>query len=214
MRVDPIDHNLTLNQPAAGYERSSGLHMSEVYNSLYAELEPEKYAKGDGPDAAKMELGSAFEEVLERALSTRILGDRPPEFFTQHAADCPLYRTPVKDGALLCACGAGIAYSPDHLIYNGSYRLGEFKCTWYSIRDGIEAKKFDKWFCQMRAYCYHLGTGHARLYVFFVNGDYSYKPPYGGAHIRAWDIEFTQRELDDNWALLVRHARRKGLLPA
>lgn len=164
--------------------------MSDIYNSLYADLDPKKYAKGDGPDVTKMTLGTSFEEVLEVALSERIIGERAGEFTTKE----------------------GIIYSPDHLIFNGVTTLGEFKCTWFSIRAGIQDKRFDKWFTQMKSYCYHLQTPYARLYALFVNGDYSYKPPYGGPHVRAWDIEFTRRELDDNWAMLMRHARRKKML--
>ncbi len=192
MKIVEIAHGLTLNKPTDGYVRSEGVHMSTLYNSLYAELEPKRFAKTGEPDAAKMELGTAFEEVLEVALATRILGDRPGEFTTE----------------------GGIIYTPDHLIFNGYTKLGEFKATWMSIRKGITDPRFDKWFCQMKCYCHHLQTPYARLYVFFVNGDYTYKPPHGGASLRAWDIVFTSRELKDNWAMVERNARKKGLLPA
>ena len=96
-------------------------------------------------------------------------------------------------------------------MFNGVFRLGEFKLTWMSLSrsKGLRDPKFDKWFCQMKAYCYHLGTQHARLYAFFVCGDYTdmspqFPPP--------WDIEFTQKELQEEWNTLLRHARKKGML--
>ncbi len=217
MKLTEFDHGLDLSKPTEGYVRTPGLHMSGIYNDLYADMYPEKYSNDgfekEGPQT-RMTLGTAFEEVLEESLARRILGERPGEFVTQHAADCVFHRQPVLVKAFQtpCPCGAGVIYSPDHLIFNGVTRLGEFKCTWYSIRQGIEDKKFDKWFCQMKAYCHHLETQHARLYVLFVNGDYSWKDPYGGPHVRAWDIEFSEGELVKNWRMLVRHAQKKGML--
>lgn len=201
MKITEIDHQLDLAAPSEGYVRSPGLHMSEIYNSLYAKLEPDRFAKGGKPDETKMELGTSFEEVLEPVLARRLVGERPPEFAALPSGKIVKVGTP-----------GSIAFSPDQLIFNGVMRLGEFKCTWMSIRNGIQDKRFDKWFTQMKAYCYPLKTRWAKLYVLFVNGDYSYKPPNGGAQLRAWDVEFTQRELDDNWAMLMRHARQEKML--
>lgn len=200
MKIGEFEHGLELNKPTEGYVRTPGLHMSAIYNSLFEKLEPARFTKGD-PDRVKMELGTAFEEVLEIALAERIFGSRPPEFAA------------LPTGKVVPVGTSGsIIFSPDHLIFNGHVRLGEFKATWMSIRQGIQDKRFDKWFVQMKAYCYPLKITQARLYVLFVNGDYSYKPPHGGASIRAWDVEFSGRELVDNWAMLMRHAWKEGLL--
>ena len=217
MKVIEIEHDLTLNAPTEGYVRSPGLHMSELYNSLYEHIQPKRYAKGDGPHKEKMELGTAFEEALEEALAKRLLVgehfDRPGEFVTQHASDCPFVDTVVEIGDAPCYCGAGVIFSPDALIYNGITKLGELKCSWYSIRHGIRDERFDKWWTQIKAYSFHLQTLNARLYAFFVNGDYSYRGHAGGACIKAYDATFTPDELAEEWFGLVRHGRRVGLLP-
>ena len=201
MIIEPIEHGLTLNQPTEGYVRSPGLHMSTIYNTLFEELEPTRFTKGDGPDKTKMEVGTAFEEVLEIALAHRVCGVRPPEFAA------------TPDGELVpVGTENSVAFSPDHLLFNGVMRLGEFKATWMSIRGGIEDKKFDKWFVQMKSYCFPLQTTAARLYVLFINGDYSYKPPDGGCVLKAWDVEFSMRELEDNWRVLMTFAKKKGML--
>lgn len=217
MRVTPFAHDLELNKPTIGYVRTPGLHMSAIYGSLYQKLEPKRFTEAVTDDAkaakaVRMEVGTAFEEVLEEALASRIFGDRPGEYVTQHADTCRLFRRTVGVGDDPCLCGAGVIYSPDHLIFEeGISRLGEFKCTWMSVRYGIEDRRFDKWFCQMKAYAYHLRTRHARLYAMFINGDYSFKPPYGDPHIQAWDIEFTARELENNWTMLHRHGLKEGM---
>ncbi len=199
MRITEFDHGLVLNTPTEGYVRSPGLHMSQIYGALYEELEPKRFKSTGGPDTVKMEIGTAFEETLELALAARLLGDRPGEFAALADAHVVPVGTPKS-----------IIFSPDQFFYNGTTCGGEFKATWMSIRNGIEDKRFSKWFCQMMAYGKPLKMRQWRLYVLFVNGDYTYKPPHGGPHLRAWDVEFSQRELDDNWQMLMRFAKRKG----
>lgn len=221
MKCEEFEHGLTLAAPAEGYVRSPGLHMSEIYGSLFKEKDPEKFDKRDkngNPipfDLAKMEMGLRFEEMLEAALRKSLFGRRPGEYVTEHAVDCPHRKRKLKEG-LCCPCGAGVAYSPDYLFIIEDEEdpvLGEFKLTWYSSKGAPEIEKFDKWIVQIKSYCYHLGIRKARLYVFFVNGKY----PKGGPptpELRAWHLEFNERELVSNWLMLVRHANKKGMLSA
>ena len=216
MRIEQIDHGLTLAAPTEGYVRTPGLHMSDLYSSLYRELDPKRFDKRDPSgnplpfDDLRMEVGTSFEEVLEPAVRSRIVGaERPGEYATQHATDCVYVRSPVRVGDAVCPCGAGVIYSPDHFLFNGVFRLGEFKATWLSIRKGITDRRFDKWHTQMCVYCYHLGTPFARLYALFLNGDYTNYSP----QLLAWDIEYPQKRLFEEWNGLLRHGRKKGLIP-
>ena len=216
MRITEINHGLDLAVPTTGYIRTPGLHMSDLYGSLYKKLNPKRYDKRDKDgnplpfDDLRAEVGTSFEELLEPAIRQRIVGaDRPGEFATQHAIDCVHRYTTVRVGDSVCACGGGVIYSPDHFLFNGEFSLGEFKVTWMSSAKGLHDKRFDKWFCQMRVYSYHLHTRFARLYALFINGDYkSYSPS-----LLCWDIEFTDKELTEEWAMLLRHGRQEGLIP-
>ncbi len=170
--------------------RTPGLHISDIYGDLYERLEPKRY-KGGLPKAELLEAGLAFESILEEGLKNR-LAQRPGEILSPE----------------------GILMSPDLILFNGCVRVGEIKLTWMSSRDmptetvnGLPPK-FSKWDVQMRAYCHVLDTEHARLIGFFVNNDY--KPPT--PRLLAWDITYTQRELDENWAMLLRHAESMGVL--
>lgn len=196
MRVRPVQLALEFNKPAPGYVRSPGLHMSAIYGDLYAQLDPKRYGGTDGPDPVRMEAGLAFEEMLEEGLRRRLLGERPGEFITEE----------------------GIVYSPDALFFEDDRTvLGEFKCTWqssngYPVAEGdVFPAKADKWLCQMMAYAYHLETVYGRLIVFFVNGG-GWKTG-NGPLVLSWDIEWTQRELDENWAGLRNHALHTKMLP-
>jgi hypothetical protein len=159
--------------------------MSDLYNSLYEKLEPKRFDKSTPMPMEKIEAGLALEEVLEEGLKKRLI-ERSGEFFTEE----------------------GIIYSPDLIITNSHLRLGEIKLTWMSIRNGITDPKFAKWFTQMACYCYHLQTPYARLYTFFVNGNYKPMSPC----IKCWDIEFTGQELRDQWNAVRNHAKAEGLL--
>lgn len=211
MRLKEIAHGLQLAAPTDGYVRTPGLHASDLYNAFYKDFDPKRYDKRDAAgnatplDLAKMELGTSFEEVLEPALAARLFGERPGEF-VHHHADCD----DSKLGSVWCKQNC-VIYSPDYLFdIDGELVLGEFKCTWYSTRDAPLDPKFAKWWTQIKLYCYWLQLRRARLYVFFVNGDY--KPP--SPVLRAWEATFTQRELQDEHDLIIRNARKKGLLAA
>lgn len=192
MHIVPVQHGLEdLLGKSVGH-RSPGLHMSDIYNDLFKALEPKRY-RGGAPDPLYLEAGLAFEDMIEEGLKRRLSGgERPGEFTTEE----------------------GIIFSPDLIIFNGETRLGEIKLTWMSTKEvPVEAAnsfppRFEKYFVQMKAYCYHLQLGHARLICFFVNG--SYRPPK--PELRAWDIEFTSRELRENWSMLLNHARARRML--
>lgn len=175
--------------------RTPGLHMSSIYNDLFQDLEPTRYLRGTAPDPLRLEAGLAFESFLEDAIKARLTNSgsgRPDEMISDE----------------------GILYNPDLILFNGSTRLGEIKLTWLSSgdvpRESANAfpPKFDKYFVQMKSYCRCLHTPYARLIAFFVNG--TYKPPM--PELLAWDIEFTKRELDENWTMMMSHAKFKGML--
>ena len=112
--------------------------------------------------------------------------------------------------------------SPDLILYNHCTRVGEIKLTWLScggmpleVTNGFPPK-FDKYVTQMALYCHCLETPYARLLGYFVNGDYAFlrktnrHPP--GPMLRAWNVEFTARELHEEWARAINHAKHKRLL--
>lgn len=207
MKIHPLpQHELpSLNHNDPGFVRTAGLHMSDIYGSFYQELEPKKY-KGDrvpGLMEAYQGAGMALETALEQGLKDRLSIDsgRPGELEHREKG----IATPIL-------------FSPDLIIFNGVSRLGEIKLTWMSSREvpreDIDSntfpKKFDKYFSQMMAYCHCLQTPYARLYGFFVNGTWDRKrmqPEFLG-----WDIEFSPREIRDEWSMLINHARSVRLL--
>lgn len=226
MRITEIPHGLTLAAPTDGYVRTPGLHASDLYGRYYQDHDPRRYNKRDAHgdpqpvDLAKMELGVAFEEVLEpaldwsmqiqRRLGARLWGERPGEFVAPHDPTCPRHADTAVGGVICPTCAAGTLFSPDYLFDDGGdLVLGEFKLTWMSPKGAPTDPKFAKWWTQMKLYCHWLHLRRARLYVYFVIPDYATPAP---PVPRAWEAVFTAQELQDEFHAIVRHARRKGLL--
>lgn len=190
MKITPVEHGLDLT--ASSLYRSPGLHASDIYNAYYQELEPKRFKKGTSPDPLRMGAGLMLESVLEEGLKQR-MAERPGELLTKE----------------------GIAYSPDMLISeNNKLRLGETKLTWMSSREVPRVssnsfpQKFDKWMTQMMFYCNALETPHSRLYSYFVNGNYRPMVP----ELLAWDIEFSARELREEYDKLLNYAKFRKML--
>jgi hypothetical protein len=177
------------------HPRSSGVHVSDIYRDLEHGLNGNRPADSELSPLERARLGNyrmlgfAWERVLGYAM-----------------AECFIGGSIIRPQPLLVD---GISLSPD-LFDVERCELGEMKCTWRSMRraeSDLEGN-FRAWFWQMKAYCKALGCTAAVLRVFFVNGDYA----QSGPKPRMWRIEWTQEEIDDNWRMLVAHARGKGWL--
>lgn len=175
-----------------GQVRSGGLHLSDIYHSLEEELTTKKRE----PMPLSMlqvyrSAGFICENAMNKAFADALTTDtwiRPEEW--------------ERDG---------VKCSPD-LINVNDWILGETKFTWKSSKH-IETMKDGTgplwiWLVQMKGYCYVIGTQHARLWAFFVNGDYRNMQP----QLHVLDITFTELELRENWNMLLNHARRNGWL--
>jgi hypothetical protein len=170
--------------------RSPGLHVSAIYSDLFQDLEPDRYVRGSLPDATRMAVGLAWESHLEKMLELQgIHAYRPAE----------------------CRSPEGIAYSPDLVIVNGEDRIGEVKCTWKSSRGALADPKFDIWMTQAKIYCHWTEIPRVRFFVLFVNGSYGRTLAERSPEFRVWDIEYTARELQDNYQMLMNHMRHKGM---
>jgi hypothetical protein len=194
MRIVPCKHGLEdLVGVSPGGRTHEKLHISDLYGRYYEVTDPKRFKHTGPPNPLYLEMGLTFEQMLEDKFKERMSGvSRPGELTTAE----------------------GIVYSPDLIIFNGVTRLGEIKLTWMSSKEMPDTEanglppKFEKWITQIMAYSFHLETPYARLIAFFVNGAYKQMVP----ELRAWDLEFTSRELHENWDKLIRLARHEGMI--
>ena len=189
MKVVPVSHGLDLLK--SDLVRSPGVHASDIYGSLYADLYPNRYDYGDTPpNPALLALGTAWESHLEKLLvANGVQAERPGEFMSPE----------------------GIAYSPDLIIFNGVTRLGEIKLTSMSAKDMPTTEcnnlppKMDKYQCQMMLYAYWLGLVEGWLAVLFLHSPWN-------PDLRIFVLTWTERELQDNHAMVINHARHKRFI--
>lgn len=173
--------------------RSGGLHLSQIYGDIEETLAKKRRAEmpQGGLDAYRAQ-GFIWEHILGDAMSVSLSSN-----------------TWVRPGELDCD---GIACSPD-LFDTSDCSVVETKATYRSFRkmgEGAEGirDEFWVWKVQMQGYCHAMGTRTSKLYALFVNGDYKKFTPM----FRAWQFEWSEQELQENWKMLVDHARRRGWL--
>lgn len=109
-------------------------------------------------------------------------------------------RTPCRPGEISLD---GIAMSPDGFDWEG-WILWEYKATWKSSnRSPLDDWR---WMAQVKSYCKGMGCTQCKMWVLYVNGDYKGQGPSS----QLFTIDFTQQEIDENWEMIINHARSKG----
>jgi hypothetical protein len=187
--------------------RSVGCHLTDITKIMLVKLDPKRYgtAQQDADTKNWQEVGFMWEDILGTAFTTRGL-DQGGQGVRWRPGEVTL---------------DGVAGSPDSFECgiqddDPAIVVAEYKATWKSCRDidspsygaGLMDSKFVGYLLQLKAYCKMVGTTRARLYIIFMNGDYERYVPA----LRCYQIDFDQRELDEQWASFLSTARREGLL--
>lgn len=181
---------------AAQQERTPGLHLSDIIKRIMVERDPERFS--DPLIAMRLEVGFIWEQIIERALR-----DRLPNLIRIGEIE--------EDGILM---------TPDALEADGNV-LEEWKATTKTSSEKQTKDSFETdlwyWLMQVKAYARRMGVLRARIRVFYLNGDYGkgqYKdgkrPPLV-PQVYRYELEFTQRELDENWRTILSYKKKFGL---
>jgi len=191
--TDSLDYPNCLRSQAdeEGLTRSGGLHLTPIIKDIEQTIKPRDLWCTDEELAFFGAGGFMWERVYSEAMRDSLLGDE----------------LLVRPGEVTLD---GITGSPDLLrISSGDVVLIETKCTWRGLRkwESLE-KNFWAWLVQTKAYCLMVGTTITEIHVFFVAGDW--RPPV--PCVRAIRLEYTDRELNENWLMLVKHAKNRGWL--
>lgn len=178
-------------------ERSSGLHLSHITQDILVGMDPEKYGDKDDSDQKWMNfiMGLIFERVLAMAWLDRERAVRPEL---------------IRPGEVTLDGVTGTPDAYDCLIGQPE----EYKCTKKSSRQDIRDRKFWIYWVQLKAYAKMLGCTSGALWVLFINGNNSknFDDPDASYQIKGWQANWTQLEIDENWMMLINHARRRGWL--
>lgn len=183
MKIVRIPFEVSLG---AGAPRAPGLHLTDVTSDIAlmtGVLKPE-YADRDVTKPGsiyRVSLGIAWEQWIVK---------QHPEVMHQPGEI-------VKDGIPMTPDGYGWDSSGGLIIH-------EWKATYKSMikEDSLDGEWL--WMAQLKGYCCGAETNHGRLHVFWVNGDYR----SSGPQYRIYDIKFSDREIKENWQMILRHAEK------
>lgn len=187
MKIIPVKFDLKLYQDD---DRSEGTHVSHVIRLLGLKmgyLAPQ-YASDEVRDPTRMELGSAWED--------RVFPIHHPEI-AYHPGEM------IKDGIAGTADGV-------YWFNKGAHRISECKLTWKSMKKALNLEDEWMWLGQTKAYCKLWDTNLARYHIFWVNGNYKYGTPEGQPQYWLYDLEFTSKEINDNWKMLTNYSTTIG----
>ncbi len=176
------------------HDRPAGVHISDIIKQMLIERDAKKYGDDSPIDADTIERGYVWEEVLSDALLRRHGGKdgfRPDPFQVD-----------------------GVWMSPDWFNPESEFPMEEWKATRVSRKSDITDRHW-YWFVQIGCYLKGTGTRKARLRVWYINGDYSEKtkrdPRLLTSYVR-FTLEYSQREIDENWRSLIGFAKKHGLM--
>lgn len=98
----------------------------------------------------------------------------------------------------------GIVGSPDGLnvhdpFFQSELHNEEYKATWRSVKKTPQDIWY--WLTQFKSYCYMLGVDVTICRVLYLNGDYKGSGPIP----MVYGLKFTPEELEENWAMILRH---------
>lgn len=184
--------------------RSAGLHLGEVFRDIenralkqgqrlkYHQLRPEEQARM----GRYVEVGFIWEMLVEWGWRHRMGARRRNRVVSQVEMEA--------DGIIMTPDG----FDPiDDLGIDENGVVEEYKATWRTSRRWAEdpESNFWEWLERVKCYCRVHGTRRCRFFILWVNGDYKESGP------QSWVIEllFTQREIEEAWAMAIRH---RGLM--
>lgn len=179
-------------------DSAGAIHLSTIINDILMCKDPARYSDdGRNPNIMYMNwmMGLVFERALELAWLDREMEIRPELI---RPGECRLDRVICTPDAFDTALG----------------RPEEYKFTKKTCRYPVTDDRFRHYWWQLKGQCKVLGCLTGVLRVLFVNGNNSRDDadPESGYVIKSWAWTWTQLEIDENWAMLINHAIRRGLL--
>ena len=161
------------------------IHVTEIIADIEKTLGKEY--KGDWDSQITREIGFLWEGVLSRAFGDS-LAIRPPEV--------------EVDGIVMSMDGVDL----------DNWTIEEYKCTWSSTKKSPDMVW--RWMSQTKAYCKGMGKQKkeggkypcVKFHILYLMGGYDGKGP----KYKVYRVEFSELEIEENWAMIVNHARHRG----
>lgn len=162
--------------------RTPGLHLSE----LIREIERDVLGDDERP-AGKIPVGFAEGGFIWEGLATSWASRYWGRGLVQFEA--------LMDGI----------YLTSDFIPHVDQRVVDFKMSFKSVSSiGKWESKYLGYMVQLKSHCRYFETRKATLLFFFILGDWKRGQDWSGPQIRQIDFEFTDEEIETNWAWVLR----------
>jgi hypothetical protein len=179
----PVTHPRVVKGKIQPPERAKGIHLSGILSYVAITSKMVDWAKQAEEEQLKlrMALGFAWEEFC-----------------------ISLYPGAVWQPGQITANNVAMNCDGQSLL-NDELIDEEFKLTWIKRRTGAEVMR-ERWYwmCQAKGYGAGYGVLKTRLHICYVNGDYKPMEPIYMRYL----IEFSQKEIDDNWKMITMNRDR------
>jgi len=211
MTVKEISIPLTLPPPKVA--RSKGVHLSAIIRCIAIEmgiLKPEWIEESSLADSRtitdptavlRILIGLAWDQLyIPEILSHEGVLDHPDEMCLDD-----VYMSPDGESiSVIITPTTAVGDRTRHIV------IHEVKATYKSTKTVGDLTSQWMWLAQIKGYCKGAKTTFAVLHVLFLCGDYSY--PITPVN-KVWELEFTQKEIDENWDLMrdYRDEKLKGV---
>ena len=205
MKTKIVTDQYPLFLPESLTPRSKGVHVSSIIRCIAIETGILSTQNQDDlslsdvrtitdEDAIlRINIGLAWEEhYIGQILSRYGVIDHPGEM--------------QYDGVYLSHDGEDLSVILTVPVLQYGPRVHEVKATYKSTKTVGDLSSQWMWITQMKAYCIARGCTTAFLHALFLCGNYvaPIRPV-----LKIWELEFTQRELDENWELLSQYKKER-----
>jgi len=172
--------------------RQEGLHLSTVVRSIqqHSGILP---SGGFRDMELTAEVGLLWELVLSRVMREKY-ALRPPQIKVDG-----IWMSP--DGVGFTDPVGSMSIGPDPAD-EVAMVVEEYKATWQSVKR-CPTENFS-YMTQIKSYCHAIGTNIAVMRIFYIMGDYKGSGPL----YRIARIKFSDRELKENWDMIIRHKNK------
>lgn len=233
----PLSLNSKVYSREFSVERSVGCHLMPIVERIEQSIDPKRREQmNDETREALFTVGFLWEHVMARpdaeagygpgqrqlehafsveAIRLELLTDPDLLFPGEmvYCVDCDDVMPGGEIGRDHCKSRGhkGIYFTVDGLNTR-TERVREWKATWMSSSrtgpahmDGIW-----KWPVQNMFYCKGVGLTGGELQALFMVGDHRTHPPFAVPY--EFDLDYTERDLENNWRMIVSHARKWGMV--
>lgn len=190
MQCRVFHHEVLIEQDPTYHE--GPVHVSELVRRVavtVGDLDDKEFDPDE--DHPMIASGLAWEEYWQRWMAKQV------QHFQPHPGRFEVDRVVGRPD--------GMSVDDDGIVWVDECKFTK-KSANQETNDPLRSKKWGMWRRQIMAYIKLTGADQARLWALHINGTYE-KAKFGQPLFLEYRFEFSEREIEDNWLVLLAHKR-------